>query len=121
MARSLKQGIAFALTVVAALVVPTAAPSAQQPPVAAVTASLVPTNHPRVPADLSQLWLAPDHASASTAGSRDLTDAVKLLVKGDYAKALAAFSQPALQVGPLSHYAMYYAGLAQLRLGHAAE
>jgi soluble lytic murein transglycosylase len=81
----------------------------------------VPTNHPRLPADLSQLWLAPAKGRARTAAMKQFADAVKFEVDANYAKALPIFSQPSQQQGPLGHYAAFYAGLAQLRLGQAAE
>ena len=103
---------------------PARAPRAQQPPTLPppdAVVSLVPTNHPRLPADLSQLWLAPAKGHARTAAMKQFADAVKFEVDANYAKALPIFSQPSQQQGPLGHYAAFYAGLAQLRLGQAAE
>ena len=91
------------------------------------TAALRPTNHPRLPADLAQLWLVPASTKGSTrAGSHsaamtEFAEAVKLEVDANYAKALPMFSQPALREGPLGDYAIYYTGLAELRLGRAAD
>src|SRR5712692_3458061 len=99
---------------------PVGTPRAQQPAAPAVV-SLVPTNHPRLSADLSHLWLAPAKGRARTAAMKAFADAVKLEVDANYAKALPIFSQPLHQQGRLDQYAVFYAGLAQLRLGQAAE
>ncbi len=98
---------------------PARAPHAQQPPAAAIV--LAPTNHPRLPADLSQLWLAPDKSHIHTAVMNEFAVAVKLEVDADYAKALPILSRPSLQQGPLGDYAIFYTGLAELRLGQTAE
>ncbi len=111
----------MALTMALA-VLPVSAPRAQQAsPGAAVEPALKPTNHPRVPADLSLLWLAPDPRAPRTAAMNELASAVRLEVDSDFARALPILSQPALQQGTLGHYALYYQGLAELRLGRAAE
>ena len=108
----------FALVVGGA---PSRRPRAQQPPASAAATRLVPTNHPRLPADLSQLWMAPARSHTHTAAMKDFAAGVKLEVDADYAQALPIFSQPSLQQGPLGSYAIFYAGLAELRLGRAAE
>jgi soluble lytic murein transglycosylase len=99
-----------------ALVLMASGPLAQEVTLSPV--SLVPTNHPQVPRDLSQLWLAP-------AGGRrprvpaliELESAVKLEVDGRFAQALPILSQPSVLQGSLGLYAQYYKGLAELRLG----
>ncbi len=48
-------------------------------------------------------------------------EGVKLEVDTNFAKALPIFSQKNLQQGPLGDYAIYYQGLAQLRLGRPAD
>jgi soluble lytic murein transglycosylase len=100
---------------------PIRTPHAQQPPAPDAVVSLVPTKHPRLPADLSQLWLAPAKGHARTAAMKEFADGVKLEVDTNFAKALPIFAQPSQQQGPLGHYAVFYAGLAQLRLGQADE
>src|SRR2546425_5004393 len=100
---------------------PIRTPRAQQTAAPDAVVSLVPTNHPRLPADLSQLWLAPAKGRARTAAMKAFADAVQLEVDANYAKALPIFSQPSQQQGPLGQYAVFYAGLAQLRLGEAAQ
>src|SRR5262249_35053389 len=97
-----------------------ASPRAQQ----GAAPALKPTTHPRLPADPSQLWLAPDAAAARLARTSPLTDfnaAVKLEVDNNFARALPTCTQPAVQQGALGDYAVYYQGLAELRLGRAAD
>jgi soluble lytic murein transglycosylase len=113
-------GLTFLATLA---IVPT--PHAQQPaPNAgdATTFVLKPTNHPRLPTDLSQLWLVPPAAHGDrTEATREFISAVKLEVESDFGKALPILSRPALHQGALAGYVDYYEGFAQLRLGHAAE
>jgi soluble lytic murein transglycosylase len=97
-----------------------ALPRAQQPARSPVT--LAPTNHPRLPRDLSQLWLVPEPGRVPrTAAQSEFVTAVKLEVDGNFAKALPVFQRPAMMQGPLAHYAEYYAGLAQFRLRRLDE
>jgi soluble lytic murein transglycosylase len=89
--------------------------------------ALVPTNHPRLPAEASQFWMAPAPSTRSGAPARargaqaDFVAAVKLEIDANYAKALPLLAQPGLDQGPLGPYAEYYKGLAELRLGRAAD
>ncbi len=110
----------LALTLAATLLAPPAAPHAQQNSADAAVA-LQPTNHPRLPADASRLWMAPASAAARTPNVEQFADAVKLEVDGNFARAQPILAQPAVQQGPLGDYAVFYEGLAQLRLGHAAD
>src|SRR5690242_6212474 len=111
------------LLIVAVVLWPAAAPRAQAP-AADAGVVLKPTDHPALPADLSQLWMAPSTGSGQgpraraprTASLTEFAKAVKLEVDGDFGKALPILSDPALQVGALGHYAEYYKGLAELRL-----
>jgi len=106
--------------VAVALLVAASGPLAQQPPPA--PAGLAPTNHPRLPRDLAQLWMVPQSRPAvRSAAQTEFVQAVKLEVEGAFAKALPILSQPAMMQGPLGTYAEYYAGLAQLRLGRMDE
>ena len=83
---------------------------------------LKPTNHQRVPPDLSQLWFAPSASDkVRSAAANDLATAIKLEVDGEFAKALPILSQPALRQGTLGPYAVYYEGFAELRLGRPAD
>ena len=110
----------FAVAV--AVLVPGAAPRAQQQPSAAGVVLLKPTNHPRVPTELSQLWLVPvTRTTVRPAALNDFAMAVKLEVDSNFAKALPIFMQSALRQGPLGHYSEYYQGLAELRLGRPAD
>src|SRR5688572_29674543 len=82
---------------------------------------LVPTNHPRLPRDLSLLWLVPGaQPAAPPTSSREFAAARMLVVKGEYSKALSMLTRPALQQGPLGRYAELYAGLVEQALGRHA-
>jgi peptidoglycan lytic transglycosylase len=115
----------FSLALAAAVLLSDAAPRAQGgAPDGSVEAALKPTSHPRLPADASQLWLAPDAAARAAVRApaiAEFTQAVKLEVDNNFARALPMLSQPALRQGPLGHYAEYYGGLAELRLGRPAD
>jgi soluble lytic murein transglycosylase len=86
---------------------------------AAPDQQLSPTAHPVLPASASQLWLVPSENDRS-ARALDLYDSLVLGVQkyidGDYAAALPLVSAPSLASTALSGYAVYYTGLAQLRL-----
>jgi soluble lytic murein transglycosylase len=114
----------FSVPLLAALLTPSTAARVQQPVEVGASSGpiLKPTNHPRVPGQLSLLWLAPAKAGVPrTAAQDDFTTAVKLEVDGNFAKALPIFAQPSIQQGTLGHYAEYYQGLAELRLGRPAD
>jgi soluble lytic murein transglycosylase len=99
-----------------------AAPAAGTGGGANIALVLKPTDHPRVPRDLSQLWMAPEKGRVRTAAQANLATAIKMEGEGSHAKALALLMNPATaQQGPLAPYAEYYKGLAQLRLGRPAE
>jgi soluble lytic murein transglycosylase len=94
-------------------------PRAQEP---AGQVSLVQTNHPIVSREISQLWLVPDSRSPKPpAALVEFASAVKLEVNGEFTKALAILSQPRVRQGPLGQYAELYKGVAELRLGRAAD
>jgi soluble lytic murein transglycosylase len=89
---------------------------------ASAAIALAPTNHPTLPRDLSRLWLVPAQGGATReAGIGDFVEAMKLADLEDYAKALPILTRPSAEQGVLGGYAMYYAGLAQLRLDRAEE
>jgi soluble lytic murein transglycosylase len=122
----MKQFVATAAALVLAVLVLRA--SAQQPGQAfegsegqETAGRLIPTNHPRLPRDLSLLWLAPPSATASAAATpapaRELVSALKMVSRREYSNALSILGRPALQRGPLGHYASYYAGIAEQELG----
>ena len=80
------------------------------------------TEHPPLPRELSQFWMAPDTRRPRTAAQANLATAVKFETEGNHAKALTLLTNPATrQDGPLAAYVEFYRGLAQLRLGRAAE
>jgi soluble lytic murein transglycosylase len=84
--------------------------------------SLKPTEHPRLPADVSKLWLVPQKRAAGRAPAlAEFAAAVKLEVDEEFARALPILSSAPVLQGPLGHYAEYYKGLAELRLGRTEE
>jgi soluble lytic murein transglycosylase len=112
-----------AVAYAATLLTTTVAPHAQQREDGPAPV-LKPTTHQRLPAEPSQLWLAPDPAtvrSAHTAALTEFTTAVKLEVDNNFAKALPLLVQPAVQHTTVGHYAEYYQGLAELRIGRTAD
>jgi soluble lytic murein transglycosylase len=113
---------------VAALLVPGSTPRAQQASApGGGDIVLKPTNHPRLPGDLPHLWMAPTAPAGSRAGvartaaQSEFVAGVKLEVDANFGKALQVFGQPSLRQGTLGHYAEYYQGLAELRLGRTAD
>ena len=112
-----------AITLIATLLMPMA-PRAGQSPQDPNPIVLKPTIHPRLPADSSQYWLAPtadDRRVAKTAVMTEFAGAVKLEVDTNFAKALPILSQKTVQQGRLGDYALYYRGLAELRLGRPTD
>lgn len=104
------------------------APSSTPGPAAAPAAApasapmLAPTDHPRLPLAAMALWLAPEAARpTSSRPNTALAEAIALLGKGSEAQALVALSQSSAQEGILGHYALYYAGRAQQRMGKAGD
>jgi peptidoglycan lytic transglycosylase len=110
----------FALTLIAAWLAPATGARAQQPVVPGEVV-LKPTNHPRLPAELWEFWLAPANGASRTVAMNELATAVKLEVDGNFARALPILMEPAVQQGTLGHYAQYYQGFAELRLGRPAD
>jgi len=99
----------------------TPAPGASPAPTN-IALALRPTDHPRVPRDLSQLWMAPEKGRVRSAAQANLATAIKIEAEGNHAKALALLTNPATaQQGPLASYVAYYKGLALLRLGRTTE
>ena len=71
-------------------------------PGTASSPSLMPTNHPRVPRDIDQLWFVPRRAAGgSTATSSGLAEAIALIERGSYEKSLSALSTRTADQGPL--------------------
>src|SRR5262249_39065861 len=80
--------------------------------------------HRRLRVEASRLWLAPDAALVarlSGGAMNEFTAAVKLEVDGNFVKALPMLEQAPMQQSAMGHYADYYVGLAQLRLGRPAD
>jgi soluble lytic murein transglycosylase len=132
--------VSAALTLTAALLIPTSSraqqdgdPAHRTTPANAGSAAnpanranldLKPTIHTPLPADPAQFWLAPTAANfrvAATPALKQFADAVKLEVDANFARALPIFSQESMHQGPLGDYALYYQGLAELRLGRPAD
>src|SRR5262245_23070273 len=109
------------LTIIAALLMSPRPPRAAQdgaqrgPDIA-----LQPTRHPRVPADLSLLWLAPT-SRTRTPEMTALANAVSLELDSNFTRALQVLAEPATRQGALGPYAVYYQGIAELRLNRAAD
>jgi soluble lytic murein transglycosylase len=83
------------------------------------TGQIGPTAHAPLPANASELWLVPTGSSRearTTPTYRPLVDGVAKVQAGDYAAALPLLTNPSLAKTPLYPYALYYTGLAQLRL-----
>ena len=91
--------------------------AAQQPSAPA----LLPTNHPRVPKDLSRLWMVPDRTSPVPPAFVNLGTAIKLVSDGAYTRALTLLAEPALLQSPLGNYASYYAAEASLKLSRTGD
>ena len=85
--------------------------------------TLLPTNHPKLPLDISQLWLAPERprAAAPSSSLASVAAAIKLQADDNYSRSLAILSQPSVQKGPLGSYAAYYAAEALLKLGRTRD
>lgn len=93
-------------------------------PLAQEAPQLVPTLHPALPANPSDLWLVPsenDRAARTLATYEPLALGVARFQAGDYAAALSLFARPGLAATPLGDYASYYIGLSQLRQGQSTE
>ncbi|MEO8522360.1 MAG: transglycosylase SLT domain-containing protein [Acidobacteriota bacterium] len=92
--------------------------SAQEAP------QLVPTLHPALPSNPSDLWLVPsdqDRAARTLALYEPLVLGVARFQAGDYAAAIPLLSRPGLAASALGDYAAYYIALSQLRQGRAAD
>jgi peptidoglycan lytic transglycosylase len=111
---------ALCLLTLTAAILAAAAPRAEQnaPPAASV---LKPTNHPRLPPELSQFWLAPSKNAAASPALSDLASAVRFEVDGDFTRALPLLAQASVRQSALGSYADYYKGIAELRLGRAGD
>ena len=81
---------------------------------------LAPTIHPPVARDASQLWMAPASADRTAAAADPaivhLQAALRLYAAEKYEEAVSRFSAAATHKTPLRPHALYYAGVAELRL-----
>lgn len=84
---------------------------------------LAPTSHPVLPSDASDLWLVPSHDRGARTGRlyQPILDGMRRYTEADYDDALSSFSAPRLAQTALADYAVYYAGMSQLRLARADE
>jgi soluble lytic murein transglycosylase len=87
-------------------------------------ARLLPTAHPALPADLSEMWLAPraSGSMSSEAGALSrFAEGVRLYREGGDSKALPLVSDRAVASTALAGYSTYYTGLVHLRLSRFEE
>src|SRR4051795_1247679 len=107
--RTIRLGVFVALS---ALLLGGARTSAQDP------VELVPTVHPALPTNASDLWLVPsenDRAARTLATYEPLVQGVAKFDAGDYPAAAVYFSRPGLASTALADYAAYYVALTNLR------
>ena len=103
---------------------PQAAPPAQNPdpprqePIA--PQALQATQHPAVPRNLDDYWLVPSAKERAAGKDSPLGAAATAYVAGDYGLTLSALRR-ASAPGPLQQYALFYEGVANLRLSRGAE
>ncbi len=87
---------------------------------AAVGAPLAPTVHPPVSRDVATLWMVPSESErASATANRSLGEfqaALKLYSQEKFDIAVTKFGAAASPISPLRGYAVYYAGVSELRL-----
>src|SRR5262249_17744615 len=89
-----------------------------------LAAQLAPTEHRALPPEASDLWLVPsesDRAARTTSTFQPLVDGAARYQDGDYRAALALVTRPSLATTELGVYALYYAGLSELRLSRPAD
>jgi soluble lytic murein transglycosylase len=114
----------LALVVMAVIVVGANSERATEQTQSASSPQLSPTVHPPLPPVTSDLWLVPAESPATTHAAalyQPLRDGVEALEDSQNDRALTLFSRASLKSTPLADYAEYYKGLAQLRLGRAAD
>jgi soluble lytic murein transglycosylase len=93
--------------------------AAARPVPAALTASA----RPRLPADISQIWLVPERPSASPLGKpmADFAGGMQKFAQAKYSEALPLLNAPSLAATRLAGYATFYSGLCLLNLSREAE
>ncbi len=98
-------------------------PQTQTPPVPPLQEppeQLRPTLHAALPQDVEDYWLVPARKERVAGTDAALTSAAVSMAAGNYAAALAS-AERAPKDGPLGTYALFYRGLAHVRMSHAAE
>src|SRR5262245_40697457 len=76
-------------------------------------AGLKSTNHPRLPPEASQYWMAPTSAqlrAPKSVATVAFLEGIRFEIDSNFAKALPLVSQPSVQEGTLGDYARYYQG-----------
>ncbi|MEO6212035.1 MAG: transglycosylase SLT domain-containing protein [Vicinamibacterales bacterium] len=89
-----------------------------------IHAQLSQTTHPTLPANTSDLWLVPsenDRTARVSAQFDPLAEAARRYQAEEFSDALQFASTPSLKGTPLASHALYYQGIAQLRLLQTAE
>lgn len=88
-----------------------------------VAAALTSTPRPRLPADVSRIWLVPErHAPAPTTKPvADFTAGMRLFSQAKYAEAQRLLSSSSTSDAPVAAYAAFYGGLCFLNLSRVAE
>ncbi len=84
---------------------------------------LEPTPHAPIPRDPAALWLAPSGEAGRTGKAGALlrvAQGIERFNEQDFAAALPLLRAPGVSGSPLADYAVYYAGLAELRLNEIA-
>jgi soluble lytic murein transglycosylase len=90
----------------------------------AMAAQLALTVHPPVSENVNDLWLVPPETPATVRASaqyQPLADGAQAIEQGDFDRALTLVTRPSLASTALADYALYYKGVAQLRLSRAAD
>jgi soluble lytic murein transglycosylase len=80
-----------------------------------------PTVHAAVPQSVEDYWLVPSARERKAASSSPLAMAATAYAAGNYAAALASAQQAQTADSAVSDYALYYQGLAQLRLARTED
>ena len=102
---------------------PPLAAQSPQPPVLSLqepAEPLRPTLHAALPQNVEDYWLVPARKARVAVADASLTSAAASFAAGNFTAALAAAVR-ASQDGPLGPYALFYRGLAHLRLSQPAD
>ena len=80
-----------------------------------------PTMHAALPQDVDDYWLVPSARERKTAATTALATAARAYAAGDYSAALTSAQHAATGQSALSDYALFYQGVALLRLARPEE